>query len=767
LASSNWWLDDKEAARTEQAPEVIGTYVRPKIRAIHYAALTLLLFIGFVIWFWFKIGAGLPSLDQLENPKPELATRIISSDGEVLDQYYIKNRSTVHLRDVPHDLVNALIATEDRDFYHHWGINVWGGLRAIWADVVTLSHRQGASTITQQLARNLYFSPAKNWIRKAREAASAIQIERSHTKNEILEMYLNVVSFGRGAYGVEAASQVYFAKDVSQLTPAESAYLVGILKGPENYDPDDDYDHAVARRNTVLDNMVSAKYLTKEQAEEIKKVPLKVKAIEGYHGIAPHFAEMIRQDLTKRPELKGYDIYRDGLLVYTTLNAQMQRAANRAVTEHLESYQKEMVDKRWNWSAHAGLLDTIITKAIHTDPDYKQAQSQAAKEQIEHDLRGDKEFIDSVKAAEIHIQTGFVCLDQSTGQILAMVGSSNFASTRYGLNHVTQILRQPGSTFKAIVFASAFEHGSTPESIVSNEPISMRDGDHWWTPGNFEGEASGGSTTIRNALMKSINLCAIHGMLDLTSTVEVVRMAHRMGIHAPIPIVPSIALGTAEVSPLELTSAYGIFGNEGVRAVPYAIVRVEDRNGKVLYRAKPQFENVLEPNVADMMSSALADVVDRGTGSRIRSLGFNYPAAGKTGTTQNYADAWFVGYTPLFAAGVWVGFDDKRVLFTPDAGQGAHAAAPIWGKFMKYTYEALKPKITPFTHYTPVKDTSAIIDTSLVQKISPIEQRPINLPPAAPPIQPKAPAVALPIPINDGRQKPEKVNPPPKPIPHH
>jgi penicillin-binding protein 1A len=767
LASSNWWLDDKEAARTEQAPEVIGTYVRPKIRAIHYAALTLLLFIGFVIWFWFKIGAGLPSLDQLENPKPELATRIISSDGEVLDQYYIKNRSTVHLRDVPHDLVNALIATEDRDFYHHWGINVWGGLRAIWADVVTLSHRQGASTITQQLARNLYFSPAKNWIRKAREAASAIQIERSHTKNEILEMYLNVVSFGRGAYGVEAASQVYFAKDVSQLTPAESAYLVGILKGPENYDPDDDYDHAVARRNTVLDNMVSAKYLTKEQAEEIKKVPLKVKAIEGYHGIAPHFAEMIRQDLTKRPELKGYDIYRDGLLVYTTLNAQMQRAANRAVTEHLESYQKEMVDKRWNWSAHAGLLDTIITKAIHTDPDYKQAQSQAAKEQIEHDLRGDKEFIDSVKAAEIHIQTGFVCLDQSTGQILAMVGSSNFASTRYGLNHVTQILRQPGSTFKAIVFASAFEHGSTPESIVSNEPISMRDGDHWWTPGNFEGEASGGSTTIRNALMKSINLCAIHGMLDLTSTVEVVRMAHRMGIHAPIPIVPSIALGTAEVSPLELTSAYGIFGNEGVRAVPYAIVRVEDRNGKVLYRAKPQFENVLEPNIADMMSSALADVVDRGTGSRIRSLGFNYPAAGKTGTTQNYADAWFVGYTPLFAAGVWVGFDDKRVLFTPDAGQGAHAAAPIWGKFMKYTYEALKPKITPFTHYTPVKDTSAIIDTSLVQKISPIEQRPINLPPAAPPIQPKAPAVALPIPINDGRQKPEKVNPPPKPIPHH
>jgi penicillin-binding protein 1A len=767
LASSNWWLDDKEAARTEQAPEVIGTYVRPKIRAIHYAALTLLLFIGFVIWFWFKIGAGLPSLDQLENPKPELATRIISSDGEVLDQYYIKNRSTVHLRDVPHDLVNALIATEDRDFYHHWGINVWGGLRAIWADVVTLSHRQGASTITQQLARNLYFSPAKNWIRKAREAASAIQIERSHTKNEILEMYLNVVSFGRGAYGVEAASQVYFAKDVSQLTPAESAYLVGILKGPENYDPDDDYDHAVARRNTVLDNMVSAKYLTKEQAEEIKKVPLKVKAIEGYHGIAPHFAEMIRQDLTKRPELKGYDIYRDGLLVYTTLNAQMQRAANRAVTEHLESYQKEMVDKRWNWSAHAGLLDTIITKAIHTDPDYKQAESQAAKEQIEHDLRADKEFIDSVKAAEIHIQTGFVCLDQSTGQILAMVGSSNFASTRYGLNHVTQILRQPGSTFKAIVFASAFEHGSTPESIVSNEPISMRDGDHWWTPGNFEGEASGGSTTIRNALMKSINLCAIHGMLDLTSTVEVVRMAHRMGIHAPIPIVPSIALGTAEVSPLELTSAYGIFGNEGVRAVPYAIVRVEDRNGKVLYRAKPQFENVLEPNIADMMTSALADVVDRGTGSRIRSLGFNYPAAGKTGTTQNYADAWFVGYTPLFAAGVWVGFDDKRVLFTPDAGQGAHAAAPIWGKFMKYTYEALKPKITPFTHYTPVKDTSAIIDTSLVQKISPIEQRPINLPPAAPPIQPKAPAVALPIPINDGRQKPEKVNPPPKPIPHH
>ena len=293
------------------------------------------------------------------------------------------------------------------------------------------------------------------------------------------------------------------------------------------------------------------------------------------------------------------------------------------------------------------------------------------------------------------MQTGFVVLDHTTGGIVALVGSSNFRESRYGLNHVTQIARQPGSSFKPIIYASAFEHGSTPETAVSNEPINMPDGNRVWSPRNFEGEASGGMVSIKGALQHSVNLAAIHTMLEQTSIQDVIRTAKRMGIKSPMGAYPSLALGVSEVSPLELTSAYGIFANEGIRAEPYAIVRVEDRHGKVLYRAKPQFENVFEPRIARMMTYCLQSVVDAGTAVRIRSM-FNYPAAGKTGTTQNYADAWFVGYTPHFTAGVWVGFDDKRVQFSGADGQGGRAAAPIWGKFMKYAYEAVKPKVTYF-----------------------------------------------------------------------
>jgi penicillin-binding protein 1A len=646
-------------------------------------------------WFWYEIAKGLPTLEQLENPHPEMATRIISADGEPIDQYYIKNRTTLRLKDVPQHLIDALVATEDRSFYDHWGFDMSRFLKAIWVDVVTLSPRQGASTITQQLARNLYFSQEKTILRKVREAISAIQIEKTHTKKEILQMYLNVNYWGRGAYGLQVASQLYFGKDPKQLTVAEAAYLVGILKGPENYDPDDNYERAIDRRNLVLNSMVEAGYLDAASAERHKRQPIKTVPMKGYQGIAPHFVEMIRQELSRKPELQGHDLYRDGLVVYTTLNADLQRAANRAVLEHVEPYQKNIVNKRWNWTAHKGLLDTIISKAIRGHVDYRTAADENEKKDVAKRLRANTKFVDSVKLAEIRMQTGFVALDHTTGGILALVGSANFRESRYGLNHVTQIARQPGSSFKPVIYASAFEHGSSPETMVSNEPINMPDGDRVWSPGNFEGEGVGGMVSIKGALQHSVNLAAIHTMLEKTSIQDVIRTAKRMGIKSPIGAYPSIALGVAEVSPLELTSAYGIFANEGIRAEPYAIVRVEDRHGKVLYRAKPQFENVFEPRVARMMTYCLQSVVDAGTAVRIRSM-FNFPAAGKTGTTQNYADAWFIGYTPHYTAGVWVGFDDKRVQFSGADGQGGRAAAPIWGRFMKYAYESQKPKISYF-----------------------------------------------------------------------
>ncbi len=679
--------------------------------------ITLAVMLALLAFLWWDISRGLPSTEELETPHPEIATRIISTDGEPIDQFFIKNRTNIHLRNVPPFLIKALIATEDRNFYHHWGIDLWGNLRAIVTDVFSLHAKEGASTITQQLAKNLYLNQDKTLIRKLREAVTAVQIERTHTKNEILEMYLNVTYFGRGTYGIQAASQAYFGKDVNKLTPAQCAYLVGILKGPENYDPDDDYDNAINRRNTVIDNMVNAGFIPESDAVKIKTDALKVKPYVGYQGIAPHFAEMVRQQLQKMPELHGYDIYRDGLVVYTTLNATMQRAANRAVLEHIADYQKNVVNKGWSWAHHKGILDTALMKAVRNTIDYRSASSDAERLSVAHKLYADKDFVDSVKDEELLLQAGLVCIDQATGQILAMVGASNYKDVRYGLNHVTQIVRQPGSSFKPILYASVFEHGSTPETSISNELIHIGT----WSPRNFGGSAEeGGAVSIRYAIEQSLNLSAVHAIMDLTSVGDVVKMAKRLGIRSTVPPYPSIALGTAEVSPLDLTSAYSVFANDGVRATPYSIIRVEDRNGKILYQKKPEFENVLEPKICHEITSALVDVVQHGTATRILNY-FRYPAAGKTGTTQNYADAWFIGYTPEYTAGVWVGFDDNRITFNSSNGQGGRAAAPIWGMFMKYTYDALRPKIEYFnTSYpgAPIPaDTTKHDSLSTVQPI--------------------------------------------------
>jgi len=477
--------------------------------------------------------------------------------------------------------------------------------------------------------------------------------------------------------------------------------------------------------------MVSAGFLDAAKAEKYKKESIKVMASKVYQGVAPHFVEMIRQELSKKPELAGYDLYRDGLVVYTTLNAVMQRAANKAVDEHIADYQKNIVDKSWNWKQHATLLDSLVLHAAKQNLAVKAIENEAERSKLEKRLRGDPKFIDSVKKAETRLQASFICIDPKTGQILAMVGSSNYREHRYGLNHATQIVRQPGSSFKPFVYASCFEKGYTPESIVSNDPIEMQDGDKIWKPGNFAGEDVGGPRSIKSAIQWSYNLCAIHALLDLTNAQDVVKMAKRMGIKSNIPPVPSIALGTAEVSPLELTSAYCVFANYGIKTTPYAILRVEDRNGKVIYRSKPEYEYVFDPKIAEMMTICLRAVVEGGTASSGVGRWFRYPAAGKTGTTQNFADAWFVGYTPIYTAGAWVGFDDKRITFSGSNGQGGRAAAPIWGRFMKYSYDALKPKITNFN--TNWNGASAVPDSLKARDssyIPPINKTPPQLPPS-------------------------------------
>ncbi len=672
-------------------------------KQLRWISIGCVVFAGLVIWLSVFTIDGLPSIQQLAEPKPELATQVYSSDGELIDRYFIQNRTAIRFDSIPKALVNALIATEDRNFYSHWGISLTGIMRAMIVDAVTFSKRQGASTITQQLARNLYLTQERTIIRKIREAITAVQIERTFTKQEILQLYFNVAYFGRGTYGVQAAAQMYFGKSASRLSLQESALLVGLLKAPERYDPDLKYERALARRNTVLENMQEAGFITKELCDKTKALPIVTHpAEEAYStGIAPHFIEWIRQQLTqlmKRPQFKGYDLYRDGLVVYTTLDARMQRCADKAVEDHLKEFQPQF-DKRWQWNAsdHPALAQSVIDLAIKSDPRYVRDSDEIKKGYFYNTLKKNKTYCDSVLHAASRIQVGFCAIDPHTGEIRAMVGGSNFRAFRYGLNHVTQIERQPGSAFKPFVYASALLHGYSPDYMIAATPYTytMPDG-QVWSPAivHEEEEKLGDTISLQTALKWSINSVAARVITQLTNPHDVATLARRMGIHSTIPEYPSIALGSAEVTPLEITSAYAAFGNHGVAVEPFGILRVEDKTGKVLYRARPALHNAIDAKTAYTMTSMMESVVNGGTGSSIRKY-FSQQCAGKTGTTQDFADAWFIGYTPELCAGTWVGFDDRRITFGGWYGQGGKAAAPLWGRFMGCVYGNKQIKMKP------------------------------------------------------------------------
>jgi penicillin-binding protein 1A len=652
---------------------------RKQIRNIVVISLAVL-FSAYIVY----LAVGLPSLQQLENPTPELATKVYSYDGELLGQFYIKQRAYTPIDSIPKNLINALIATEDRKFYRHWGIDLDRVLKAMVKNILSFRIREGASTITQQLARNLYLSQELSITRKIREAITAIQIERTYTKEEILEMYLNIAYFGMSAYGVESASFVYFGKSPSELTLAECALLVGMLRSPARYNPFEYPERAIKIRDVVLKNMLTVGFITEQEYEKARTEPLNLNRGREYiySGIAPHFLEYIRWQLQKKAEKYGFNIYRDGLVVYTTLDARMQRHAIRAVKEQLAELQQEF-DKSWRWDKN--LLKVFLDKAIKQDPRYVNADS-SEKPKIYAQLLNNNAFVDSVKREATRIQVGFVAIDPQTGYIKAMVGSSNFEVFKYGLNHVTQIKRQPGSAFKPFVYTVAIDNGYSPAYQLLNQPITimMANGERW-TPSNFDG-TFGGKVTLREALKMSINVVAVRVLQELAPINQVIDYAHKMGITTDIPPYESIALGTAEVIPLQLTSAYGVFANEGIYVEPVAILRIEDRFGNVIEEAKPEKRVVISPETAYIITDMLEDAVNSGTGTRVRQF-FHLPCAGKTGTTQDFADAWFIGYTPNLVAGVWLGFDDRRITFGGTFGQGGRAAAPMWGRFMKYVYD--------------------------------------------------------------------------------
>jgi penicillin-binding protein 1A len=639
----------------------------------------------FLVAYGFYVISGLPSLEELENPKPELATRVLSADGQVIDQFFLKNRAVADIKEVPHYVVDALVATEDKKFYTHWGIDPIRILSAMAVDVIHMRVKEGASTITQQLARNLYLNQDVTLTRKIREAITAVQIERTYTKEEILAMYLNDVYFGRGAYGIESAAQLYFDESSSDLTLPQAALLIGMLRSPGRYDPISHPTRAVAIKDVVLRNMFEDGKLTEAAYDAAKKAPLNVKYHGPSTGLAPSFVEMVRQDLERKAEKYGFDIYRDGLTVYTTLDSRMQAYADSAVDQHIKEYQK-MFDSRWDWSKNQTTLLTALDKAIKDLPEYKDATSDSDRNVIYKKLQSDPAFIDSVKKAEQTIQVGFVCIDPKTGYIKAMVGSSTYRQFRYGLNHVTQIARQPGSAFKPFVYTVAVDNGYAPSYKLLNQPVTivMPDGTRW-SPRNADGDF-GGEVTLRTALKYSINVVAVRAIQEIAPVNQVIDYAHRMGITTYIPPFASIAMGTSLVVPIQLASAYGVFADEGILTKPISILRIEDKNGNVIEENHTQSTEVLSKQTAYLMTDMLRGVINGGTGARVRNY-FYLDAAGKTGTTNDFGDAWFEGYTPQLVAGVWVGFDDDRIHFTDWDGQGGRAAAPIWGIFMRDVYD--------------------------------------------------------------------------------
>ncbi|MDZ4745443.1 MAG: PBP1A family penicillin-binding protein [bacterium] len=713
-------------------------HVKPRhvLRALMYAtagiAVVVLVFVAFVL------SDGLPTLEQLENPKQDLATQVFSADGVLLEHFATTRRTYTPFDSIPTTFVKALIATEDRAFYDHWGVHTMRIVKAMVKNVFALRAKEGASTITQQLARNLYFTQEQTVSRKVREAWTALQIERTYTKNEILELYSNTVYYGRGAYGIRVASQVYFNKEPMKLTLSESAYLVGLFKAPERYANDDSL--GVARRNLILGMMKDADYIAEDQWSKATAEPLaRASSASTLRGIAPHFVEMVRQQLSVgSAKLKGFDLYRDGLIIHTTLNSQIQRYANEAVSEHLTQYQA-LFDKSWSWKGRSPLVNSIIERAVYKKPEYVAANSTKRKEILDR-YRRNKAFVDSLKRDLTTIQTGLVVIDPRTGGILALVGASPQSmkmnpAARYSLNHVSQIRRQPGSSFKPFVYAAALEDGLSPETTIESGPFSttLASGVVWAPRGASK---AGGPMALRAALKFSVNTVAARLITEHTTPGRVIDVSQRLGITSPMQAVPSLALGSVEVSPLEMTSAYAAIANQGVAVQSVSITRVEDRMGNILYDARlPQNVNdAISPEVARNMISMMRGVVDGGTASSIRKF-FKYDAAGKTGTTNDFADAWFVGFTPQLTAGVWVGFDDRRVMFQGDYGQGGRAAAPAWGRLMQKVYN--DPQLGyRQTTFKVAKDSNDIADPALI-KDPPRENIDDDTTTATPPVPPR------------------------------
>ena len=761
------------------------------------------IYLGIGLWFgglglaaallW-SVSKDLPSLEQLETYEPRLITKLISSDGVVIKEFYTQRRVYVPLESMPENLVNAALATEDRRFYKHWGIDIIRLMKAMAVDIATLSKKQGASTITQQLARNLYFTHKQTISRKLKEFITAIQIERHYSKNEILEMYFTQTYFGGGAYGIQSAAQRYFSKNIEDLELDECALLVAILKAPARYSPIHEPERALKRRNLVLYNMYNWGVIDYQSYKDAASLTLRLNpTIDGSPlGMAPYFTEYIRQQLEKKEEQYGFDYYHDGLTVYTTLDSRLQASAEEALIGPLKFKEDEIKDfgafalrlqndstalrdyilnifndrelmtlnafedtssvsdslksviievlnrllireNSYNDSLFAGiplrnktrllinenpqgklllrlnrlLLEDAYPEEIglsesHLDFLDEQFRSTFTEKQLMPFLAAqfpdslpetldalalDSVLVDSLLKDKLAVQVAMVVIEPGTGKILAMIGGRDFGV--YKFNRAVQTVRQPGSAFKPFVYLTAIDNGYPPTFQLLNQDVVVTDDNgKRWTPRNYD-LSRGGLTTLREGLRRSLNLISARLVQEVVPPHMVVDYAKKLGITTRIAAVDAIALGSSGVIPLEIVSAFSVFAAGGVLSDAYCIVRIEDKHGNVIEENTPHRTVVISEQSAYMMTNMLETVINQGTGGSVRwKYKFYNKAAGKTGTTNDFTDAWFIGFTPYLCAGVWVGMDDP--FMSLGAGQsGGRAALPIWAKFMKEACDSL------------------------------------------------------------------------------
>ena len=702
----------------------------------------------FLLASWGLFGS-MPSFEDLENPDSNLATEIISADGVVLGKYFQKNRSQLKYADLPKNLVQALVATEDARFYEHSGIDGRGTLRAI----SSLGTSGGASTLTQQLAKQLFHGEGSKFlpfriVQKVKEWIIAIRLERQYTKNEIIAMYCNVYDFGNNSVGVSSAAKTYFSKEPKDLTISESAILVGMFKNSGLYNPIRNPQGVINRRNVVFSQMEKGKIISEKEKERLQSLPLKLNFKLETHkeGTATYFREYLRDYMkkwveeNKKPDGSDYDIYRDGLKIYTTIDSRMQAHAETAVTAHMANLQEEFFrQSKDNKNAPFVNISSVETQRIlnqamkssnrwavmkamdKSEEEIIKSFSEKTKMTV-FSWKGEKDTLmtplDSIRYYKHFLQSGLMAMEPQTGNVKAWVGGINYKYFQY--DHVGQGARQVGSTFKPFVYATAIEQlNMSPCDSIIDGPFMIRKGRHHvtadWEPKNSDNKYRG-MVTLKKGLANSINTISAK-LIDKVGPEAVIDLTHKLGVKSEIVNQPSIALGAVEITVEDMVAAYSTFANQGVYMKPQFISKIEDKSGVVIYEPIPESHDVLNKDIAYAVIKLLEGVTEGGSGDRLRTTGggngsnrwtgypysFKNPIAGKTGTTQNQSDGWFMGMVPNLVTGVWVGCEDRSARFKSITyGQGATAALPVWGYFMKLCYAdpALKVSKEPFERPT-------------------------------------------------------------------